>query len=165
MSGQGVGPWGRQVPLPPRLPAIRRGALDRGLPFGSHACGLREPRPARLPEPCRRSPEANLRKLRSPIRRHARAVAPPAALQLDQVVSRAKGAEALGDVRSLRPEALGLWARGGRFLGDLGEPCGGLWGAPRPPCCRGIARALQVALVLAQAARALPWQPAPRPAA
>ena len=146
MSVQGVGHWWRQSQLPDLLPDILRGELDRGLHCGHHAFGFREPIQARLTEPFMLSNEANLVHLHSHICRNELAVAPHASLSIDKVVGMANGADALGDVLSLLTEALVLLARGYRFLGDLFETCGGLWGAPRTPFCRGIARALQLPL-------------------
>jgi hypothetical protein len=86
---------------------------------------------------------ANAVNLSPAICRNERAIAPHAALQIDKVVGLAEATDARGDLLSLGAEALALLARRLRFLGELLQAGGGLWGATRPPLCRRVARALQ----------------------
>jgi hypothetical protein len=55
------------------------------------------------------------------------------------VVGMAESADAPGDLLALPTKALGLSARSLRFLGDLFQTCGGLWGPPWATLFKGIA--------------------------
>src|SRR5207237_10279729 len=66
----------------------------------------------------------------------------------DTVVGLADGTDALSDLFSLRAEALVLEARRLRFLFELLQAGGGLWGATRTPFFRCVARALKLPLSL-----------------
>ena len=73
--------------------------------------------------------------------------------------------DALGDLLSLRADALELLARRLRFLFELLQACGGLWGATRAALLRRVAGVLKLPLSLAQAALAPRWPPWQPPAA
>ena len=86
--------------------------------------------------------------LRLDICRNELAVSTHAALYIDKVVGMADGTDALGDLLALRADALKLLARRLRFLCELLQACGGLWGAARAALFRRVARALQLLLSL-----------------
>ena len=78
--------------------------------------------------------------------RNEPAVSAHAALQIDKVIGLADATDALGDLLALGADAMELLARRLRFLGELLQAWGGLWGATRPPLCRRVARALKLTL-------------------
>src|SRR5438874_12423848 len=80
--------------------------------------------------------------------RNELAVSPHASLSIDKVVGLADGTDALSDLLSLRAEALVFEARRLRFLCELLQACGGLWGATRPPFFSCVAGALKLPLSL-----------------
>src|SRR5439155_14893354 len=86
--------------------------------------------------------------LRLDICRNKLAIAPHAARHIDKVVGVADATDALGDLLSLCADALELLARRLRFLCELFQAGGGLWGATRPPFFRCGARTLQLPLSL-----------------
>ena len=119
MSVQGVGHRRRQIQLTHLLPHIARDELDGGLHFGHHALGFLNPIHARLAEAFVLRNRANPIDLRLDIPGNERAVSPYTALSIDKVVGVADSANALYDLLSLLADALGLLARGCRFLFDL----------------------------------------------
>src|SRR5438093_10083329 len=148
MGMHGVGHRRRQVELTDLLSHIARNKLDRGLHFRNDPLGFVDPVHACLTEAFVLRNGANGIYLRLDICRNELAVAPHAALHIDAVVGLTEATNALGDLLSLGADALALLARRVRVLGALLQACGGLWGAPRPPFCRRVARALQLPLSL-----------------
>src|SRR4051794_13248757 len=64
------------------------------------------------------------------------------------MVGLADGADALGNLLALRTDALTLWVCRLRFLGELLQACGGLWGTARSPIFRRVASALKLRLYM-----------------
>ena len=148
MGMHGVGPQRCQVKLTDLLAHIPRNKLDRGLHFRNHPLSFVDPIQAALTETFVLSHAANRVHLCVDICRNELAVSPHAALSIDKVVGLADGTDALRDLLSRRAEALVLEARRVRFLCELLQACGGLWGATRPPFFSCVARALKLPLSL-----------------
>src|SRR4029453_2615514 len=130
------------------LAHISRDECDGRLHFRHHPLGFLNPLQACLTEAFMLSNAAHGVNLYLDIGRNELAVAAHAALQIDQVVDLADATDALGDLLSLGADAFELLARRVRFLCELLQACGGLWGATRPPFFRRVARALQLTLSL-----------------
>jgi hypothetical protein len=146
MCVQGVGHWRGQSELPDLLPHIPRHKLDRGLHFRHHALGFVDPIQAGLREPFVLRNTAHDANLFADIGCNEPTVAAHAALQIDNVVDLADHTDALGDLLSLRADALELLARRLRCLYELLQAGGGSWGATWTTLVRGVARSLQLLL-------------------
>src|SRR5437899_4010123 len=131
MGRHGGGPQRCQVQLTDLLAHIPRNTLDRGLHCRNHPLSFVDPIQAALTETFVLRHAANRVHLCVDICRNALAVSPHAALYIDTVVGLADGTDALSDLFSLRAEALVLEARRLRFLFELLQAGGGLWGATR----------------------------------
>jgi hypothetical protein len=149
-GGHGKGHRWCHVQLTDLLPPLPRDERAGRLPFGHPTLGLRAPIEAGRAAAFWLGHGANPADLCSQISSNALAVAPHASLSITTMVGMAHGADTLGDLRALRAEALGLLVRGCRFLCDLGEADGGLWGATRTLFFRGGACALTLLLSLRQ---------------
>ncbi len=114
------------LPLP-----ILRDELDGGLHCGDHALGFLDPIHAGLAEVFWLGNGTDRVKVALDITGNARAVSPYPALEVDKVVGVADGAEVLGDLLALSPEALVLLASGFHVLLGLLAACGHLRGTTR----------------------------------
>ncbi len=148
MGMHGVGHRRRQVELTDLLSHIPRNKLDRGLHVRNDPLGFVDPVHACLTEAFVLRNGANGVHLRLDICRNELAVSPHAALHIDKVVGLTDATDALGDLLSLGADALKFLARRLRFLFNLLQACGCLWGATWAALVRGVARTLQLPLAL-----------------
>jgi hypothetical protein len=119
MGGPGRGRGRRHVPWPPLLGHRPRAKRDGGWHWGPHALGCLETLQAGLAEVFGLGNRADRVQVRRDIPGHTRAMAPPASFQVHTRGGVADGADALGAVRALPGEALGLVTRGVHRLGAL----------------------------------------------
>src|SRR5215470_1546709 len=146
MRVQGVGHRRGQGELPDLLPHIPRHKLDRGLHFRHHALSFVDPIQAALREPFVLRNTAHAANLFADICRNEPTVASHAAFQIDNVIDLADHTDALGDLLSLRADALELLTRRLRCLYELLQACGCSWRTTWTALMKNVAHPLQVLL-------------------
>jgi hypothetical protein len=131
MRMQSAGLWGCQRQSLDLLAHIPRDELDRGLHFRNYPLGFLETFQAGLAEPFLLRNGADRVDVALDIPGNALPVATHAALQVDNVVGVADGADTLDDLRALCAEALVLVACCVHLVFDLLQARGSLRGAAR----------------------------------